>query len=170
MLQNHISPAVVNLSYGDDGSTGGSFAVLQALQSLADNGVVVVVLAGNHNRDAYLWRANRVSPGLVVAAAGWLSFDQSIYRMAYSNFGSTVDLFAPGDGTYAAINASSQAFGTFGGTSGASPFVAGAVAQILEAYPSLSPADVEYWIKANSTPGVISGTMPGDPNLFLSRW
>lgn len=163
------SPAVINLSYGDNG-TAGSFAVRDALQRAVDYGSVVVLSAGNSNRDAYEWRPNRVSPAFVVAAAGWSSQGEYLYRRSDSNYGPTVDVFGPGNGTYAASHTSSTAFTSFAGTSAAAPFVAGAVAQILEAYPCLTPTEVEYWIKSNSTPDVVTGTVTGDPNLFLSRW
>ena len=172
VLGNHINPSVVNLSYGDDGTCGcgGSFAQRDALQRLADNGIIVVKSAGNANRDAYMWRPNRVNPGLVVAAAGW-DGTSTLYRMSYSSYGSTVDLYAPGNGTLAATNSANDAYRhDFGGTSGASPFVAGVAAQILQANPSFSPSQVESTVKAIATPGVISGTMPGDPNLFLFRY
>lgn len=172
VLSNHANPAVVNLSYGDDGTCncGGSFAQRDALQRLADNGITVVKSAGNANRDAYMWRPNRVNPGLIVAAAGWDGFSQ-IYRMSYSSYGSTVDLYAPGNGTYAASSTSDNAFVTdFGGTSGASPFVAGVAAQILQANPAYSPSQVESTIKAIATAGIVVATMPGDPNLFAFRF
>jgi subtilisin family serine protease len=172
VLSNHLNPAVINLSYGDNGcQCTGSFAVRDALQSLVNNGVVVAKSAGNGNRDAYQYRPNRVSPAFIVAAAGWSPLTQSLFRMDYSNYGSTISIYAPGNSMYAATSDSDNSYTVgFGGTSGASPFVAGVVAQILEAYPYLGPSDVDYWIKHNSTANVVSATMPGDPNLFLARW
>jgi subtilisin family serine protease len=172
VLGNRISPAVVNLSYGDDGSCGcgGSFAQRDALQRLVDNGITVVKSAGNANRDAYMWRPNRVTPALVVAAAGWDGYS-TLYRMSYSSYGSTVDLYAPGNGTLAATNTANDAYRhDFGGTSGASPFVAGVAAQILQANPFYGSGQVETTVRAIATAGVISGTMPGDTNLFLFRY
>lgn len=156
VLQNRLTPAVVNLSYGDDGcGCPGSFAVRDALQTLVNYGVVVVKSAGNGNRDAYQYRPNRVSPAFIVAAAGWEPFNQILYRMGYSNFGSTVSIYGPGDATYAAGNGSNTEYITnFGGTSGAAPFVAGSVAIWLHAYPYLTPSDIDYWVKASSSPGL----------------
>ncbi len=171
VLGNRISPAVVNLSYGDAGcNCGGSFAERDALQRLVNSGITVVKSAGNANRDAYMWRPNRVTPALVVAAAGWDGFS-TLYRMSYSSYGSTVDLYAPGNGTRAATNVANNTYrDDFGGTSGASPFVAGVAAQILQANPFYGSGQVEATVEALATPGVIWGTMPGDPNLFLFRY
>jgi subtilisin family serine protease len=55
-----------------------------------------------------------------------------------------------------------------GGTSGAAPFVAGSAAIRLQAYPYLTPSDIDYRSKASSWPGVATGTLPGEPNLFVS--
>ncbi len=168
IVYNNVRPAVVNISYGDTGEHDGTFALQAAIQRIIDIGIVVSRSAGNANRDAFQYRPNRVNPAFIVAAAGWSG--SYLYRRADSNFGSLVDIYAPGNFTYAGTSVSSTSYGTFGATSGATPFVTGAVAQILEAYSYLTPAEVDYWIKANSTSGVMTGLMAGDPNLFLDRW
>jgi len=135
-----------------------------------DVGIVLAQSAGNCNADAYAYRENRASPSFVMGAAEWV-FGR-LYRAGYSNFRATVDLFAP-ELVYAAAIASNSAYQTdMHGTSAATPFVAGAAAQILEAYPYLTPSEVDYWIKANSFSGILngSGLGAGSPNLFLSRW
>jgi subtilisin family serine protease len=171
VLGYRVFPAVVSLSYGDNGcGCPGSFAVRDALQALVNNGITVVKSAGNGNRDAYEYRPNRVYPAFIVGAAGWSSAGQYLYRMSYSNYGSTVNIFGPGNATYAASNLSNTGFvENFGGTSGAAPFVTGSVAVWLEAYPYLTPSDLDYWVKASSTHGVMTGLMPGDPDIFVSH-
>ena len=52
----------------------------------------------------------------------------------------------------------------------AAPFVAGVAAQVLQANPSYGSGQVESTIKALATFGVVSGTMSGDPNLFVFRY
>ena len=121
------------------------------------------------NRDAFMYRPNRPTPALVVASAAWNGF--SLWRRSDSNYGPTVDLFAPGDATYTATNTADDAFRTdFGGTSAASPFVAGVAAQVLQANPFYGSGQVESTVRGIATAGMISGTMSSDPNLFVFRY
>lgn len=168
ILYNRISPAVVNVSYSDGGAPG-SFAVRDAQQRLVDNGITVVRAAGNINRDAFMYRPNRVTPALVVGSTTWDGF--SLVRKTDSNYGTTVDLFGPGGAIRAARSTGDAEFGDdFLGTSAASPFVAGVAAQVLQANPFYGSGQVESTIKSLATYGVVNGLVSGDPNLFVFRY
>src|SRR5688572_11914177 len=84
---NHISPAVANMSMGSAASLLMDFAV----QGSIDAGVTYVVAAGNANADACQYSPARLPSAITVGAA-----DQNDARAGFSNYGSCVDLFAPG--------------------------------------------------------------------------
>ncbi|MEM9457452.1 MAG: S8 family serine peptidase, partial [Myxococcota bacterium] len=88
-------------------------------------------------------------------------------RRSTSNWGSCVDLFAPGAGILSAWHTGNNASNTISGTSMASPHVAGVAALYLQGNPGASPAQVANAITDNATPGVISGTN-GSPNLLVN--
>jgi aqualysin 1 len=86
---------------------------------------------------------------------------------SFSNWGSCVDVIAPGVSITAAWSTGDSATDTVSGTSMASPHAAGAAAKFLEGAPGTSPEDVAETITAEATPGTITG-VPGDtPNLLL---
>jgi subtilisin family serine protease len=125
--QNHASgvKAVANLSLGGGIST----AIDDAINGLINDGVVVVVAAGNSATDACNFSPARVPNAITVAAS--TNADQ---LASYSNFGSCVDIIAPGSSiTSAWIGKSNTAINTISGTSMASPHVAGAKARELSA-------------------------------------
>ena len=78
----------------------------------------------------------------------------------FSNIGSCVDIFAPGQNT--------ESLGVdISGTSIASPLVAGSAALRLEFEPSMLPNAVEDRIKGNATSNVLTNIGDGSPNLLL---
>ncbi|MFI7914040.1 S8 family peptidase, partial [Acinetobacter baumannii] len=87
ILKNGKKPAVVNMSLG--GATSSSLD--SAVENLYNNGYVMVVAAGNSNTDACTSSPARVSKAITVAAT-----DNTDTRASYSNYGSCVDIFAPG--------------------------------------------------------------------------
>lgn len=134
----------------------------QALVDLADSaGVLVVSSAGNSSEDAPSYPA--ASAGAVSVAAT----DRSQFRASFSNWGSWVDLAAPGAEMWSmicrnyAVDEYSEIFylylwywdGTnpymYGdGTSFATPLVSGAAALVRSRYPALTPAQVKAHLKA----------------------
>jgi subtilisin family serine protease len=97
------------------------------------------------------------SPGRVAAVLTTGATDINDARASFSNFGTCVDLHAPGVGVVSASPASDTATATLNGTSMAAPHVAGASALYLQTNPGASPSAVHNAIVGNATTGVISG-------------
>lgn len=150
-------PAVVNISGGGAGYAPVDAAVRAAVAA----GLTVVVAALNADRDACLSSPARVAEAITVGA-----IDSTDTRAPFSNFGSCVDVFAPGVAIQSSISTSDSASESWSGTSMAAPHVTGAVARILQENPSASPAAVASTLLGNATPGVIRDAK-GSPNLLL---
>lgn len=157
---NHAAgaPAVVNLSLGGAAST----AVDSALQGVINDGVTAVVAAGNSAADACGSSPARLPAAVTVAAS-----DSADRQASFSNFGSCVDLYAPGVGITSAYYTSSTATASMSGTSMAAPHTAGAAAVLLSQNPALTPAQVASALTSNATAGVITGAGSGTPNRLL---
>ena len=153
-----LRPAVANLSLGGSGSASVDAAVAGAVAK----GVTMVVAAGNNSADACNYSPAREPSAITVGAT--TSLDG---RTSYSNFGRCVDLFAPGHLVTSAWNTSPTASNTIGGTSMASPHVAGVAALALAANPAASPADVASFITSTATPNRVRYLDASSPNLLL---
>ena len=125
VIGNHVDadPAVVNISIG------GAKSDLENLyiQEMINDGLVVVVAAGNDYSDACNYSPGSAPNAITVAASTIIDTDAT-----YSNIGSCVDIFAPGSSITSAWIGSSSASNAIDGTSMASPHVAGAAALVLE--------------------------------------
>jgi serine protease len=155
---NHQSPAVANMSLGGGRSTALDNAVRNAITS----GVSFAIAAGNENGNACSSSPARVSEAITVAASG-----ANDVRASFSNYGSCLDVFAPGVNITSAWNTASNATRTISGTSMASPHVAGVAARYLAANPDKTPAEVEAALMNNAVAGRISSAGTGSPNLLL---
>ncbi len=159
VTSNRILPAVANMSLGGGIST----AMESAIQSSINSGVSYVVAAGNSAANACNTSPARMPAALTVAASSITDASAS-----FTNFGSCVDLYAPGVSVTSAGIASNSATATFSGTSMASPHVAGVVARYLQG-GNQSPANVHAHIVSTSTANVVTGVPAGTPNRLLFR-
>lgn len=160
IITNHSAgvPAVANMSLGGGAST----AIDTAVQSTINDGVTVVVAAGNSNVNACNSSPARVAAAITVAAT-----TSSDARASYSNYGSCVDIFAPGSSITSAWHTSSTATNTISGTSMASPHVAGAVATLLSRFPTSTPSQVATLLRDSATSNVVTSAGTGSPNFLL---
>jgi len=160
VIANHIAgtPAVANMSLGG----GRSSALDIAVRSAVADGVVFVVAAGNSTANAC--QSSPAGEPLAITVGATTSADA---RSSFSNYGSCVDVFAPGSSITSAWYTSTTASNTISGTSMASPHVAGVVALGLEIAPNSSVAQISEWITSTATQGVISDAGSGSPNLLV---
>lgn len=149
---------VVNLSLGGSASSTLDNAVAQ----LTADGFIVAVAAGNESQNAC-----DVSPAREPSAFTVGASTPSDARAWFSNFGSCVDLFAPGDSIVGAGLSSSTARQTMSGTSMASPHAAGAAAISFTAWPTWSPAQIIELLIRDSTRDVLSSIGAESPNRLL---
>jgi subtilisin family serine protease len=149
-------PAVANMSLGGGASTSLDMAVKNSILS----GVAYAIAAGNSNADACRYSPARVPEALTVGAT--TSTDA---RASYSNFGSCLDLFAPGSSITSTWLAGGLA--TISGTSMAAPHVAGVAALYLQGRPNATPAEVNSAVVNSSTSVRISNGGRKSPNRLL---
>jgi aqualysin 1 len=158
VTRNRQLPAVANMSLG-----GGKSQVLNdALAASVRAGVTYAVAAGNSSYDACRYSPASAPEALTVGAT--TRGDEQAF---YSNWGTCVDLYAPGDSITSAWNTSDDASAIKRGTSMASPHVAGAAALYLENHLLDSPATVASALAAAATQGQITRLGTGSPNLLV---
>ncbi len=155
---NATLPAVANLSLSVEKIDP---AMDAAVRQAVANGVTVVVAAGNDNDNA----CNR-SPSREPLAITVGSTTREDKRSGFSNYGSCVDIFAPGSSVTSAWHTSNSATRSISGTSMATPHVAGIVALYLAENPNMTPAEVEQKLLSKATPNKLSGLKANDPNLL----
>ena len=155
---NHIAPAVANMSLGG----GISSALDTAVNNLHNANVTIAVAAGNSNTNACNSSPARAANAITVG-----SITQSGSRSSFSNFGTCLDLFAPGSGILSAWITSSSASATLSGTSMASPHVAGAAALYKQANPGASSTTIRNALVNNATTNVVGNPGTGSPNRLL---
>ncbi|WP_275424878.1 Ig-like domain-containing protein [Archangium violaceum] len=155
---HHEKPAVANLSLGGEATQSLDDAVAATIAA----GVTFVVAAGNDG-----WEACSTSPARTPQALTVGATDETDMRAWFSNFGSCVDLFAPGQGILSAWSTGDTDTEIADGTSMATPHVSGAVALFLEGHPTAMPPEVVEELIARSIPNRITEPGLGSPNRLL---
>lgn len=152
------TPAVANLSLGG----GASRALDDAVRRSSASGVLVVAAAGNSNVDACTSSPARVPEAVTVGAT-----DTNDRRASFSNFGTCLDLFAPGVSVTSANDTSNTATARMSGTSMAAPHVGGAAALLLQANPSATPSTITNLMLGQATRNVVTSPGSGSPDRLL---
>jgi subtilisin family serine protease len=158
VAQNHAALSVANLSL----SGSYSAALNQAIAATVATGVAVVAAAGNTSGDACGYSPGSEPSAMTVGAIAQL--DQ---WASYSNFGSCIDINAPGTGITSDWIGGADVTNTLNGTSMAAPHVAGAAAMYLSVNPSATPAQVATSLIGAATVGAISAMPSGTANRLL---
>jgi aqualysin 1 len=152
------TPAVANMSLGGAPST----ALDNALTSSLRDGVSYSVAAGNDGGSACGSSPARVQGAITVGAT-----KSNDYRALFSNYGSCLDLFAPGASVRSAWPASDTATQVLSGTSMAAPHAAGTAALYLQRHRKASPATVRGALVEASTKSAVVGPGSGSPDRLL---
>ncbi len=147
VTRNRQLPAVANMSLGGDADQAIDDAVRRSIAS----GVVYTLAAGNEDTDACKKSPARTREALTVGAT--TSADS---RATFSNWGSCVDVFAPGNKILSAWHYGDKETRELSGTSMAAPHVAGVAALYLERNPNATPDAVAAALVENATPDKVA--------------
>lgn len=159
VTKNRRLPAVANMSLSGATSSALNTAVANSIAA----GVVYAVSAGNSARDACTFSPASVPAAITVAAS-----TETDTQASFSNYGSCVDLYAPGTNIASADYFSDVAYTTGSGTSESAPLVAGMAALILAGTPNATPAQVASQLTQGATTGILTGLSTGSPNRLLN--
>jgi len=151
-------PAVANMSLAGGTNRAAEAAVRNSIRA----GVTYVVAAGNGNSDASNYSPAGLAEAITVGAT-----DRYDARAEFSNYGATLDIFAPGVSITSAWTGGNDMYATATGTSMASPHVAGVVALYLETHRTALPATVRSAVVGNSTLGIVINPGQESPNRLL---
>lgn len=158
VTRNARKPAVANVSLGGYRNDRLDAAVRNSIAS----GVTYTVAAGNDGASAGSYSPAAVKEAITVGAT-----DRTDTRAGFSNWGSALDLFAPGVSITSASYASNTGRATHSGTSMAAPHVAGAAALYLADRPKSKPAQVAKALTSLATARKVFDKGDGSPNKLL---
>eukprot|EP00276_Gloeochaete_wittrockiana_P016653 CAMPEP_0184340760 /NCGR_PEP_ID=MMETSP1089-20130417/9408_1 /TAXON_ID=38269 ORGANISM="Gloeochaete wittrockiana, Strain SAG46.84" /NCGR_SAMPLE_ID=MMETSP1089 /ASSEMBLY_ACC=CAM_ASM_000445 /LENGTH=1030 /DNA_ID=CAMNT_0026668707 /DNA_START=160 /DNA_END=3252 /DNA_ORIENTATION=- len=153
-------PAVINMSIAG----AYSHVLNEAVGRLVEAGLVVVTAGGNGFKDAC-----SISPASAHAAISVAATDKSDKRLAFSNFGSCINIFAPGAKIRSASWLSKNASSVMSGSSMACPHVTGAVAMYLQRYPHAPPDQVLWALTQASTRDRVADAKSPNRLLFTGK-
>jgi len=153
-------PAVMTMSLGGAEPSESS---REAVDAVVNSGVPVIVSGGNSIIDSCLQSYSFIASAIGVGAS--TSTDT---RASFSNFGTCIAIFAPGQSIVSAHHWYDTESLTMSGTSMAAPLVAGATALLLEEDPSLTPTGVRIALRERATKNALVDLLAGDPNLLLN--
>ena len=168
VTDNHIKPAIVNMSFAGDVDDDIEEAIRA---SMAQKRLAYVVSAGNDGVDAKDTTPARM-PEVITVGATDRNDTRAVFTQGSSNWGQSLDVFAPGDDILAARPVDWNFDGvldTFkvAGTSFAAAHVTGVLARFLQANPNMTPAALQGVIKNLATPDKVQDRGQGSPNLLL---
>ncbi|WP_326551211.1 S8 family peptidase [Micromonospora sp. NBC_01813] len=155
---NAVKPAVANMSLGGGANTSLDTAVRNSITT----GITYILAAGNSSANACNSSPSRVTEAITVG-----STTNTDARSSFSNFGTCLDIFAPGSSITAPWHTSDSATNTISGTSMAAPHVAGAAALVASANPSWTPQQVRDFLYNNATVDAVGNPGTGSPNRLL---
>ncbi len=165
----NANPAeVINLSLGGQGPC--SSTSQSAINSAVSRGSTVVIAAGNSNANV-----SGFSPGNCANIISVAATTSTGARASYSNYGSLIDIAAPGSTILSTLNSGStspgsESYASYNGTSMAAPHVAGIVALMQAAASSpKSPAEIESIIKSTARSFPSTPSQPIGPGIIQAR-
>lgn len=156
----NANPAkVINMSLGGSGAC--SSTTQAAINSARSRGSVIIIASGNDNSNA-----NNFNPGNCAGVVNVAATNRSGGRAYYSNYGTSIDVAAPGgamnsandpNGVLSTYNTGtttpgSDSYAYSQGTSMAAPHVAGVAALIAQKKPGATPDEIETILKTTTRP------------------
>ncbi|KND91060.1 Alkaline proteinase [Tolypocladium ophioglossoides CBS 100239] len=157
VAKGRANNSAINMSLG--GSKSEAFN--SAVNAASSKGVLSIVAAGNEAQDA----AN-VSPASAATAVAVGALDSSWSIASYSNFGTTLKIFAPGSNVLSAWYRSDTDTNTISGTSMATPHTVGLALNAISVHGVTGVAGITNFLKSTATKDKVTGAIKGSPNAI----